>query len=76
MSLTQLKTGEKAYIEEIIGGRRAKKRLSSLGFVKGRNIKIFRDDGGPIIIAINDNRIALGRGMASKIVVSIKGCEN
>ena len=75
MSLTQLKTGEKACIEKIIGGRRAKNRLSSLGFVRGKNIKIFRDNGGPIIIGINDDRIALGRGMASKVMVYKKGCD-
>ena len=76
MPLAMLKTGETACIEKIVGGRVAKGKLNNLGLVTGKSVKIYRDNGGPLIIGIGDNRIALGRGMAHKVMVVQKGCEN
>ena len=76
MPLAMLKKGEKACITEIVGGRTAKGKLNDLGFVSGKTVKIHSSSGGPLIVALGDNRIALGRGMAHKVIVDKKGCEN
>lgn len=76
MPLAMLKQGEKACIKKIVGGRTAKGKLTDLGFVSGKEVKIHRNSGGPLIVAIGDNRIALGYGMAHKVLVDIEGCEN
>lgn len=76
MPLAMLKKGETACIKEIIGGRTAKGKLNDLGFVNGKTVKIHSSSGGPLIVGLGDNRIAIGRGMAHKIIVNIKGCEN
>lgn len=77
MPLADMKTGEKAYIREIKGGRTALGKLTGLGLVSGKEIKIHSDNtgSGPLILALGDNRIALGRGLAHKIFVDKKGCE-
>ncbi len=76
MPLAMLRQGETACIKEIVGGRTAKGKLNDLGFVSGKNVKIHSSSGGPLIVALGDNRIALGRGMAHKVIVDTKGCEN
>ncbi|RCW62370.1 MULTISPECIES: FeoA family protein [Halanaerobium] len=76
MPLAMLRVGETACIKEIVGGRTVKGKLTDLGFVSGKKIKIHRSSGGPLIVAIGDNRVALGRGMAHKVIVDKEGCEN
>lgn len=76
MPLAMLRAGETACIKEIIGGRTAKGKLNDLGFVSGKLVKIYRSSGGPLIVGLGDNRVALGRGMAHKVIVDNKGCEN
>jgi len=40
-----------------------------MGLIPGVKFTIVGNGGGPIIIAINDTRLALGFGMARKILV-------
>lgn len=74
MPLAMLEKGEMAFIKEIVGGRVAKGKLNDLGFVRGKQVKIYRSSGGPLIVGLGDNRVALGRGMAHKVIVDTKGC--
>ncbi|SFL87221.1 FeoA family protein [Halanaerobium salsuginis] len=76
MPLSMLRPGETGWIKEIVGGRKAKGKLNDLGFVSGKQVKIYRSSGGPLIVGIGDNRIALGKGMAHKVIVDTEGCEN
>ena len=76
MPLAMLRQGDTACIKEIVGGRTARGKLNDLGFVSGKTVKIKSSSGGPLIVALGDNRIALGRGMAHKVIVDTKGCEN
>jgi ferrous iron transport protein A len=74
MPLSMMKSGETAYIKKITGGRTARGKLTGLGLVCGKEVKIHSDNSGsgPLIIALGDDRIALGRGMAHKILVEKK----
>lgn len=76
MPLAMLKEGETACIKEIVGGRTAKGKLNDLGFINGKIVKVHSSSGGPLIVGLGDNRIAIGRGMAHKVIVDTEGCEN
>lgn len=67
--LAFLQIGQNAVIKEIIGGRCLKRRLKEMGLAKGMIIKILKNDHGPLILALGNSRVALGFGMARKILV-------
>jgi len=53
----------------IDGGRQLRHRLTEMGLVPGVTVKIVQDQGGPILVAVHNTRLAIGRGMAKKIQV-------
>lgn len=67
--LISLQEGEEGIIQDIKGGRGLVGRLASLGVTSGMRIKVVRNIGGPLIIATNGTKIAIGRGQALKIFV-------
>jgi methylmalonyl-CoA/ethylmalonyl-CoA epimerase len=69
--LTSLEFGERGIIREIQGGCRMQKRLLALGIFPGKEIVKLNAMAisGPVIIRINGCEIALGRGMAKRILV-------
>jgi Fe2+ transport system protein FeoA len=71
MNITQLHTGKQAKIIEIHGGREAIGRLNALGIVPGATVvkKSAAILHGPIVLEKNSMRIALGFGMAKKIII-------
>jgi Fur family transcriptional regulator, ferric uptake regulator len=72
MPLTMAKEGERVVIKEIAGGRRKQARLTDMGLRPGDLIKIINNAGrGRIILAQGPTRLAIGRGIADKIMVSI-----
>ncbi|MGI9861302.1 ferrous iron transport protein A [Moorella naiadis] len=78
LPLEFLNTGREAVIKEVAGGMTLRHRLTELGMVRGKTIRIIRNDNfGPIIISLgNDSgsgRLAIGRGMAHKIMVEAVG---
>jgi len=72
MPLTMAKEGERVMIREITGGRRKQARLTDMGLRPGDLIEIINNAGrGRIILALGPTRLAIGRGIAEKIMVSI-----
>ena len=69
--MTLLKKGELGLINLISAGKNATKRLYEMGFYSGAEVKIVKNDLGPLIVSLNGNKIALGRGLAEKIIVYI-----
>lgn len=70
--LESAKNGEKVLIKEIIGGRKFKSRLAEMGFRAGDILEIISNDyQGRLIVGHGCTRIALGRGMAQKMIVSL-----
>ncbi len=67
--LTQLNPGAEGTIREINAGCRATKRLCEMGFYIGSNVKVLKNDKGPLIVSLSGNKIAIGRGLAQKIIV-------
>lgn len=69
-SLIYLKTNEKATVSGISNCGHARKRLYELGLNKGTKVTMVKNDIGPVILSIHGHKLALGRGLASKIMVA------
>jgi Fe2+ transport system protein FeoA len=70
MPLALIREGTKTILRSIQGGRGLRGRLAAMGLVPGAEITVLRNGGGgPFVVAVNDNRICIGRGMAMKIEV-------
>ena len=68
--LSNLNYGTQAKITQINGGCELIHRLTEMGLTIGTTIKVVSDAiGGPIVIEVRDSRLALGRGVATKIYV-------
>jgi len=62
--------GETVRLEFVRGGRKVNLRLAALGLTPGITLRIVSDRGGPLLISVRDSRIALGRCIARRIMVS------
>jgi Fur family ferric uptake transcriptional regulator len=72
MPLAMAKSGERLVITDIMGGTHARERLAAMGLRRGDCIEIINNDGlGRLIVGHGTTRMALGRGMAQKIMVSL-----
>lgn len=68
--LAMTSVGEKVRLESIQAGEKLTQRLTALGLTPGVELSVVQDAGGPLLISVRDSRIALGRGMAQKVMVS------
>lgn len=65
-----LQVSRDAVVRELDGGRNLCQRLAEMGIVRGTRVRVIKNDmGGPLIISIGEGRLAIGRGMALKIMV-------
>ena len=70
MPLEEMNPGMKGIVREIMGGRRAMRRLMELGIVPGTMIEVVQNYmRGPVIIRVRGMEMAIGRGVASKIII-------
>lgn len=67
--LPDLKKDESGIITEISGGGQARKRLYELGLNKGTHVRMVKNDIGPLILNLSGHKLALGKGLAKKIIV-------
>lgn len=69
--LDQIYENSRARVVDIRGGPGVRQRLSQMGIHPGDVITILRFGPlrGPILIEIHGSQVALGRGIASKIIV-------
>jgi len=71
ITLAQMKIGQSGTVVQIQGGHGMVNRLSALGVRPGRRItkvsSMFMR--GPITIQVDRAQVAIGRGMAKKIIV-------
>jgi len=72
MALTTLAPGQRARLVRIEAGRQAVHRLSELGMTPGVELELLHCNGsGPLLLMVRDTRLAVGRGMADKVVVEL-----
>jgi ferrous iron transport protein A len=73
-SLSGVETGKTAVVCSLQGGHTFRSRLAALGFTPGAEVKVVQNRGhGPMIVTLRDTRIALGRGEASKVMITLQG---
>ncbi|MDD5019881.1 MAG: FeoA family protein [Candidatus Omnitrophica bacterium] len=73
ISLIQLKKGTKARIVELAGGKQVAHRLSMLGLRLGAHVVRLSTFAlrGPVAVRVGHTTLALGHGMAEKVIVEI-----
>ncbi|MGC9778165.1 MAG: ferrous iron transport protein A [Candidatus Heimdallarchaeota archaeon] len=71
--LLTLQIGRKGIVGKIVGGRTACKRLNELGLIPGVEVEMINKIvSGPVMIKVKGSKLALGRGLASKVYIIIK----
>ena len=72
-SLVKMKTGETGTVVEIHGGLAAAQRIQSMGIRPGKKIKKIGGHFwyGPQTVKVDSFQVAIGHGMASKILVEV-----
>lgn len=73
LSLIQLKKGSKARIVELAGGKQVAHRLSMMGLRPGEQLVKLSSFAlrGPVAVRIGHTTLALGHGMAEKVIVEV-----
>lgn len=74
LSLIQMEVNQKGKVVEISGGRGLQNRLMSMGIYQGKEIIklshfVLR---GPVAIKVGRTVLALGYGMASKVIAEVE----
>jgi len=71
ISLAQIKANRKGKIVEILGGANLQSKLMNMGVRSGKEFTKLSHIGleGPVVIKIGRTILALGHGIASKIMV-------
>ncbi|MFO7928477.1 MAG: FeoA family protein [Candidatus Humimicrobiaceae bacterium] len=71
MPLTSLKPNVEKTVVKIQGGYGIRRKLADLGLVPGTKVRVINKNMlGPVILAVRNYRLAIGRGIASKIMVN------
>ena len=70
MPLAMASPGEVVRIADIRAGRGLTRRLADMGLVPGTDIRVINSyRPGPVLLEVRGTRLALGHGMAQKILV-------
>lgn len=65
-----LAAGEAGVIKEVAGGIGIREKLRGMGMTRGTALRMIQNNAcGPVIVALGEARLALGRGMAQKVLV-------
>ena len=67
--LSEARANEELILVEISAGRRLTHRLAELGLTPGVKLRVVQVNGGPLLVSVRGSRIAIGRGMADKLLV-------
>jgi len=76
-TLLQISPGDSVRVIDFDGGINLRSKLTQYGIYPGDCLHLLRKAplGGPLLVACNDREIALGRGVAEKIIVELQHCE-
>ena len=67
--LAMAREGARVRIHKLVGGKGLEMRLTSLGLNVGSEIVVSLHQGGKLVVLREETRLALGAGMAHKILV-------
>lgn len=63
--------GENLRVIRVLADEKTKKHLESLGITIGSQLTVLSVSGGSIIVMVRDSRLALDKGIATKILVAL-----
>lgn len=70
MSLLMVKHNKKVKLKEIAWGAKLKKKLNDMGLTPGVEFQVVSSTSyGPMVINLRGTRLALGKGIVSKIFI-------
>ena len=69
MPLGMAQVGETNIIRKITGRDEVRQHLAEIGFVVGEEVRVVSELGGNLILSVKDNRVALDKSMAMRILV-------
>jgi ferrous iron transport protein A len=71
ITLAEIQTGEVKRVKAVLGGRGIQNNIRSMGIREGKVLRVVTRQPmrGPIIVEIDGMKIAIGRGMAKKILL-------
>ena len=74
IDLTQLKPGKHGTVIRVEGGYGATRRIHSMGIREGKKVTKMSSHfwGGPQVIRVGHSRVAMGFGMARKVIVEVE----
>lgn len=72
ISLDQLPLGQSAEVVHIGAAKAIRRRLLDLGVLPGVDLRVLQAAGGPLLVAVRDSRLAIGRTIAQTVFVKIK----
>lgn len=75
ISLIKLQKDDVAKVDFIAAGKEATKRLYEMGLNTQATVTVLKNDFGPLLASVNGNKIAIGRGLAEKVMVIKEGKE-
>jgi len=68
--LYEAEAGERVIIVGHTGRGRLSRRLMDMGMTQGAELEVLSRNGGPVVVSCRGSRLALGRGMSEKILVT------
>lgn len=71
LRLAQVAAGQRLRIEGVAAGKRLLARLIAMGLAPATEARVMLNRGGAVVLAAGETRMALGRGMAEKILVTL-----
>ena len=69
-ALSAFSVGHRVRLVSIDGGRALVRRLRALGLSEGNELEVLHLRSGGVVVARDGNRVALGRGIADKIMAA------
>ncbi len=73
MTLSMVHQGTAAVVRRVSSGRMLTARLAAMGIAEGSLLTVVSNKGhGPILVDLDGTRVAMGRGMAEKVVVEAR----
>ena len=74
ITLAQIKANHKGKVIEVLGGANLQNKLINMGVHKGKEITKLSHIGlrGPVVIKAGRSILALGHGVAAKVILEIE----
>ena len=77
MPLSMVQAGQRVILVTIDAGDNLRSRLAAMGMVPNTEILIVSNSRpGPFVVNVKGTRIAIGRGMAHKVIVEQNGSQD